>query len=280
VTIVDYVPHFHREIRAFQAAARRAVGEAESPLVPSCPGWSASDLILHLGGVHRGVSSIIRDRLTGPPDFAALVTSEFPADLAGWPAPERAPNRGPVPESLVDWFAEGAGRLGTLFAERDRDQPAWTWGPEQTVGFWLRMQTIEAAVHRWDAESALAAGPATVPGTETAAGRPLDAELAADAIGQTLEVMAPARRAWTNAPAGAGERFRFRQTDGGGVWTVRFDGADVRVTGGADEPCDLEVTGTASDVALFLWQRLPADRLEVTGDPALIERYFVLVPPV
>jgi hypothetical protein len=45
------------------------------------------------------------------------------------------------------------------------------------------MQAIEAAVHRWDAEHAT--GPA----------QPIDADLAADAIGQTFEVMVPMRRA-------------------------------------------------------------------------------------
>ena len=44
------------------------------------------------------------------------------------------------------------------------------------------MQAIEAAVHRWDAENAVGAA------------RPLDAAIAADAVGQTFEVMAPMRR--------------------------------------------------------------------------------------
>ncbi|MGB8257192.1 MAG: hypothetical protein WCE71_17800, partial [Pseudonocardiaceae bacterium] len=45
----------------------------------------------------------------------------------------------------------------------------------------------------------------------------------------TFEVMAPARRAWTQAPPGSGERLRFQQTDGTGDWTVHFDGDDVRL---------------------------------------------------
>jgi hypothetical protein len=34
-----------------------------------------------------------------------------------------------------------------------------------------------------------------------------------------------------------------------------------------------------SDLLLFLWHRIPADRLEVFGDAALLERFFELVPP-
>nr|BFE86052.1 hypothetical protein GCM10020093_086530 [Planobispora longispora] len=129
------------------------------------------------------------------------------------------------------------------------------------------MQTIEAAVHRWDAEGAV--------GTAL----PVDAELAADSVSQTFEVMAPARRALRQAPPGRGERYRFRRTDGADVWTARFEGDDVRLVedGG---PADVELAGTASDLMLFLWRRLPAEHLDVSGDEAVLDRYFTLVPPV
>ncbi|MFI9597024.1 maleylpyruvate isomerase N-terminal domain-containing protein [Nonomuraea sp. NPDC052265] len=48
--------------------------------------------------------------------------------------------------------------ISARFAAASPDDPAWTWSREQTVGFWRRMQAIEAAVHRWDAENAI--GPA------------------------------------------------------------------------------------------------------------------------
>ncbi|WP_090932601.1 maleylpyruvate isomerase family mycothiol-dependent enzyme [Nonomuraea jiangxiensis] len=285
---MDHASHFEREVRAFQAAARQAADTGGAPLVPSCPGWSVADLVLHLGGVHRAVTSVIRDRLDKSPDPSDLSFAALPPDLTGWPAPEQAPNLGPIPAGLLDWFADGAAGLGAQFRANDPGTHAWTWSAEQTVGFWLRMQTIEAAVHRWDAESAV--------GTA----RPIHEEIAADAIGQTFEVMAPARRAWRQAPGGAGERFRFRRTDGAGCWTVHFDGDDVRltvgdkllavgdderITGGEDVRSgvgglDVEVAGTASDLMLFLWQRIPADGLDVRGDREALDRYFVLVPPV
>ncbi|HET6857164.1 MAG TPA: maleylpyruvate isomerase family mycothiol-dependent enzyme [Streptomyces sp.] len=269
---MDFVTHFHRETLAFETAARRATGEA-APLVPSCPGWTVSDLVVHLATVHRYVARVVRERLTEQPDPTDLTFLGLPADVHGWPRPENAPNHGPAPTGLIDWYAEGAAALEALFAERAADERVWTWAPEQTTGFWLRIQCIEAAVHRWDAESAFGAA------------RPVDAELAADAVGHTFEVMTPARRAWQQAPPGAGERFAFRQTDGEGGWTVCFDGEDVRATGGAEgghdvESCDVEVAGTASDLMLFLWQRIPADRIEVKGDREVFDRYFTLVPPV
>ncbi|MEU1728139.1 maleylpyruvate isomerase N-terminal domain-containing protein [Actinomadura sp. ATCC 39365] len=263
---MDHVAHFHREVRAFEAAARRATSAGGAPLVPSCPGWSVADLVIHLGAVHRHVHAVIDDRLPGLPDPADVAVLGLPADFGDWPHPDRAPNTGPVPPAVLDWFAEGAARLGARFSAASPDDPAWTWSAAQTVGFWQRMQAIEAAVHRWDAENAL--GPAA----------PIDAAFAADAVTQVFEVMAPARRSWTQAPPGEGERYLFRQSDGPGRWAVCFDGDDVRLTG--DSKGAVELAGTASDLLLHLWHRLPADRLDVRGDRALLDRYFTLVPPV
>lgn len=246
---MDHLPHFRREVTAFTAAARRAVGAA--PPVPSCPGWSVVDLVTHLGRVHRMLAPVIRDRLTEPPTVSASAASSF-GDV--------------VTADLVDWFAEGAEELAALFGSCRPDEPAWSWSREHTVGFWLRMQTIEAAVHRWDIEGAVG-GPAEA----------LDSVVARDVVSQTFEVMVPARRGWQSAPAGSGETFSFRQTDGPREWTIRFDDDKACLV---DGPGDVTLAGTASSLALFLWHRLPAAECgEIEGDPAVLDRYFTLVPP-
>ena len=227
-----------------------------------------ADLLVHLGSVHRYVIRLVGQRLAAPPDPADRTFLDLPANTDGWPVPEQAPNHGPLPPSLIDWFTDGAATLESLFSSRDPDEPVWTWSREQTVGFWARMQTIEAAVHRWDAETAI--GPA----------QPVDGDLAADAIEQNFTVMAPFRRARTQAPPGLGERLRFRRTDGPGVWTVQFDGDDVHLIPDT-EPRHVELVGTASDLMLFLWHRIPADQLlGVVGTRAVLDRYFTLVPPM
>ncbi|MEU3460605.1 maleylpyruvate isomerase family mycothiol-dependent enzyme [Streptomyces sp. NPDC006733] len=264
---MDYVPHFQREIEAFEAAIRRAAGAGDALPVPSCPDWTVSDLVLHLGGVHRFVAAIVENGLMAPPDVTDVTLFALPDDRTGWPTPESAPSRGPVPPGLVDWFADGARALAALFGSVAGDRTVWTWSQERTVAFWVRMQTIEAALHRWDAEGV------------TGAAQPVAAELARDAVSQTFEVMAPARRAWKQAPPGAGERFGFRATDVEGAWTVSVTGDDVRLTAEAG-PCDVELAGTASDLMLYLWNRIPADHLEAKGDQAVLDRYFTLVPPV
>ena len=50
--------------------------------------------------------------------------------------------------------------------------------------------------------------------------------------------------------------------------------------GAPEGDCDIQISGTASDLALFLWQRDVTSSLDVRGDSSLLSRYFVLVPPV
>jgi len=65
--VVDYVEHFVREAAAFETAARAAVDAQPAPAVPSCPGWRVTNLVLHLGTVHRYVARVIAERLPDPP---------------------------------------------------------------------------------------------------------------------------------------------------------------------------------------------------------------------
>ncbi len=98
-------------------------------------------------------------------------------------------------------------------------------------------------------------------------------------------------RAPTHLPASSAARWVsgpertvwLRRCDGDDFWKIRFDGAGVV---SHDGPCEVELTGTASDLMLFLWRRISADaaagagRFTVRGDASLLDRHFVLVPPV
>jgi uncharacterized protein (TIGR03083 family) len=226
-----------------------------------------TDLVLHLGVVHRSVARVIGERIQQPPNIGDRSRLGLAAEWTGWLPPGRAPQRSPVPAALLTWFHAGAADLQERFRAADPGEPVWTWWADHTVGFWQRMQAIEAAVHRWDAENAVGAA------------EPIDAALATDAIGLTFEIMAPMRRARAKAPPGHGERFLFQCADGPGTWTVRFDG-DAVLLGAADGHHDIQISGKASDLALFLWQRPVTGQLDVQGDTSLLGRYFALVPPL
>jgi uncharacterized protein (TIGR03083 family) len=262
---MDRLPHFRREIRDFTAAAR-AVEHADTvPELPACPGWSMTNVVMHLGWVHRYVTHIISNRLLDEPVITDLEFLHLPAERAGWPTdPEGGPYLGPMPTGLLDWFTDGADTLTEIFATTDASIRVSTWSAEQSVGFWLRMQMIEAAIHRWDAHTGLGA-PA-----------PIEPELAVDLIEQYFAVMVPARRGWGQAPEGRGEMFRFRATDVERAWTVRFDGGTVAVT---DEPAPDEFAGSAGDLALFLWHRIGLASGTLTGDPAAADTWLTLAPP-
>jgi uncharacterized protein (TIGR03083 family) len=264
---MDHIEHFRREATAFEAAARAATAADVAPDVPTCPAWVLTDLVLHLGTVHRFVTAVIAGRLTAPPEPPHIPGFDLPVEFAGWLPPQHAPPARPLPPALVTWFAEGADLLEEQFRTVPAEEPVWTWWRDRSVGFWVRMQAIEAAVHRWDAEHAMGA-PA-----------PLHPDLAADAVSQIFEVMLPSRRERIRALPGRGERFRFRRTDGTQSWTIRFD-ADKIVTDDPTGPADLEVSGTASDLALFQWQRIRADQVHLDGDPTLVTRFFELAPPI
>lgn len=69
----------------------------------------------------------------------------------------------------------------------------------------------------------------------------------------------------------------FLRTDGPDAWAVRFDDDAVQL-GAPQGSYDIQVSGTASDLALFLWQRDVTGSLEVDGDSGLLGRYFALAP--
>lgn len=249
---MDLIAHFERETTAFHRAALMAALPDDPPPVPSCPDWTSEDLVRHLGRVHRVVNHIIVERLeTPPPDRRGPF--EAPADLSR--------------DDLADWFAEGATALAETFRTTDPDIVVWTWGGEPGVAFWLRMQAIEAAVHRWDLEGAIGSP------------QPVDKELAADGVAQFLDVVLPFRRKTKSPPPMEGESYRFVQTDGEESWSIALDPKGPRPLG-EDEQADTELSGTASDLLLFLWHRIPGEPLLARGEAKALQRFFVLVPPV
>jgi uncharacterized protein (TIGR03083 family) len=145
----------------------------------------------------------------------------------------RSPAAPCEPVELLRWFDRKTAVLYDALSA-DPAAPAWTFHPPHTVGFWQRRRCLETLVHRWDAQHALGGTP-----------DPLEPELAADGIAEVFDTFAPrqieAGRA--TAPACA---VSFEATDTGSTWTY-----------GPGSPA-AAVTGTAGDLLLMLWGRLPA----------------------
>jgi hypothetical protein len=134
----------------------------------------------------------------------------------------------------------GGVELLTVLRAADPDAPMWSWGADRRARFWPRRMLHEATVHRADAELALGFAPGVT-------------EL-----------------------RGSGETLRFRCTDDAAAWTVRLaaDGYTWDTAAVPSPTC--EVAGTASDLLLGVYGRIPigAARYDVTGDRAVLERWI------
>ncbi|SDG56195.1 maleylpyruvate isomerase family mycothiol-dependent enzyme [Klenkia brasiliensis] len=231
---LDALQVLDRETTALAAAlvAARDDGRLGAP-VPGCPGWSVADLGRHTGGVHRWAA-------------AALVTDRPPAEPTG-----------PVEDELVPgWYAEGAGQLRTALRSTPPGTPCWTFDrTDGTAGFWRRRQAHEAALHRWDAESALH--------PRGTAGPRIDAATALDGVDEVLTVFLPRQVRLGRCPDAPGRVGLVAAEDGRPRVLATGDGPGGQV--GA-------VTAPAEGLLLLLWRRIGVDdlRLEVTGDTTAV----------
>ena len=247
----EYLKVFRDEVDAFVAAVERG---RDAP-VPASPPWTVGELTVHLGGVYIHIRAICRGGLNKPPvqNEKLQVAGEAERELA------RSPG-------LVDWFRSEAESMERTLRGLDPDHPVWTFGPpHRRDSFWHRRMAQETIVHRWDAESAH--------GTP----RPIATGLAVDGLEEIGDTwIARSRR--RSKLAGTGERYLIRPTDADWAWLVQFeaDGFQVEPAIGS---ADVTLSGTASDLLLFLWQRVPRERIAINGDLALLDRYFELAPP-
>jgi uncharacterized protein (TIGR03083 family) len=148
----------------------------------------------------------------------------------------------PDDDDLVPAFLANAQRFAGVLGTTDPATPCWTWGPEQNAGFVQRFQVQEAALHRWDAQEAL--GPPD----------PIATDGAADSLVQLEGIMPIAA---PRATAG----FTLTATDAPVDVTLRPN-PDATIAGG--------LRGSASDLLLAYWRRIPLESLEVTGDAAAV----------
>jgi uncharacterized protein (TIGR03083 family) len=154
------------------------------------------------------------------------------------------------PASLHTWFLSTVDEI-TAALDTDAETAAWTFNAlmPRTIGFWHRRRSHETRMHRWDAENALGQA------------EPFDPEFAADAVTEVFQLFAPrmVQRGFAAEPETA---LKVTATDVGSSWTY-----------GPGEPA-AEVAGSASDLALLLWNRVGADSAELawSGDRAAGER--------
>ena len=235
-------------IRADGPAFLGALKEAEPATpVPSCPGWTATDLAHHLGSVYRWVNMHVVRSMTTKPDRSV-------ADVAAEPA---------APDAVDWWHAQYTALVGTLEV-LDPDMPAWNWAPQaKNAAFWQRRMAFETAVHRWDAQMAIGRA------------EPIDMRFAIDGVSEVLDTWLPAGRRVGRADASG--VVALQATDADHTWHVRLRGEGVAlldtdtIFDDDDVPARVLAAGSASDLMLALWGRVAFDALDVSGDDTLLD---------
>lgn len=255
-----YLEALRQDSDDLMAAARLGLDKH----VPATPAWTLGALVGHLVGVYVHWEKRVR---SGAGESLYLDEDDlapYPG-LSAWFGNNQAPEM--MPPGVLAWLERSTSTLLATLAAADPTMPVDTWfPPDQTAGFVQRRMAQETAVHRWDAESAHGMAKSIAP------------QLARDGIDEMLDVHLPMRREWIEPRPSEGERFHFHSTDGEGEWLVEFRPAEVCVSH-EHAKGDVAVRGTASDLLLWLWGRIPTAQLEVVGNHDLAARWFELVPP-
>ena len=230
---------------------RDAVASVEiTATVPSCPGWTVADLVVHVAQVYLHKAAIMR-------------TGEEPQP---WPPPGLAQfARSGAP--ALPLLGRAYGELRAQFRAHEPGEEVPTWfGPDQTVGFWIRRMAQETVIHRIDAELAARLPVTGVP-----------ADLAADGADEVLKrMLAYSMREWPEDfaemegehLAGGDGQDAIVLAVGQQAWTVRPSPRQIVVEdGGHDDPRVL-IDGPPGAMLRWLWGRAGDDAVRLAGDPA------------
>ncbi|MEU5691332.1 maleylpyruvate isomerase N-terminal domain-containing protein [Actinosynnema sp. NPDC020468] len=212
---------------------RAAVGQADPRAkVPSCPGWTFTELVLHVG---RFLETSLEYLRTGSP-----VQLRLPPPPAG----------GNPLEYLDAQLAKAAEILPAVPGNR----ATWTFSPAapDLAWVWHRRLAHELDLRRWDAQAAL---------RQLVVG---DAEFAVDGVDEALTTLLAAKYA-TDVPPTVKGTALVALTDVPESWVVTFAPEVVPEVRAAwpGEEADATVTGEAQLVHYRLWGRLP---LKAVGD--------------
>jgi uncharacterized protein (TIGR03083 family) len=210
--------------------------------VPSCPEWTVGDLVRHVGAVYLHKVECMR-----------LGTHPQPWPPVGLNEEE--------PRALL---SRAYAALTAEFAARAPESAAFSWyGPDQTVGFWIRRMAQETVIHRVDAELGAGAPLAEIPD-----------DLAHDGIDEFLVAFVEyGTQTW---PDEFGELLG--QADGSGVrvetpessWFIRLTPEGVQVRTADVDGADAVVRGAPAALLLWLWNRAGDETVSITGDADLV----------
>jgi uncharacterized protein (TIGR03083 family) len=232
--IAEHIEAVRREGELLADAAERAGLDAA---VPPCAPWRVKDLLRHTGYIHR---------------WAARHLIERPERVLGGPEEAEILAGGAPDAELIGWFRTGHAALVRTLSTADPELVCATFmDAPSSLAFWARRQAHETAIHRADAYSAN--------GTLTE----FAPDFAADGIDELIMGFGHRRR--YQAPGPGDGVLHIHTADTGDHWTIQpRDNRLVPHRGAPAEEPACRVTGPASDLYLFLWNRCGAESTGAT----------------
>lgn len=227
--------------------AATGLPDAADAEVPGCPGFTLSEVLRHLGSVHRATELWVR----------------FGERPDQW-------QRQPLDGDLVGFVRSGLSALLAELSRHDPAEPCDTWWPQdRTYGFWRRRMAHETTVHRVDVQAA-AAAPV----------HPIDPDVALDGIDELLflwfshrlgelKLSLPQEGA---VALSAGERHWLAIFERDRCLARRATEADARAA-------DATVSGPPQEVYLWCWGRLPDQAVRISGDLEAVGQLWALLRP-
>jgi uncharacterized protein (TIGR03083 family) len=216
--------------------------------VPTCPEWSVDDLTWHVGLVYLHKATAMREG----------------AEPEQWP-PDYDDDA-----SALELIDDAYRQLVEQFTARDPAEASGTWyGPDQTVGFWIRRMAQETVIHRIDAELGVRQQVT-----------PVADDLAADGIDELLRVfvaysVSESADHFTEALGGSPGHTYLITAEATAAspsvsWLISTSPGQFAVAGGpgvefsdATSP-DVTISGTPTDVLRWAWNR------ETQGEPSRV----------
>ena len=212
-------------------------------LVPGCPGLTLAEVTRHVGSVYRMTWHWIRE-------------GERPTDWRRDPAPH---------QTLTEYVRAGATSLLAELSAHEPEEQCATWQPsDQTYGFWRRRMAHESTVHRVDVQQAAGTPVSEIP-----------EDIALDGIDEALHLWFVRRLAVLGV---AGTRRGLVAVRAGGRQWLAYAGPDGTSVDAVDEIVpDASVSGTPAEVYLWLWGRVPDQRVRHDGNQDVIAQLWALL---
>lgn len=216
--------------------------------VPTCPGWTVRDLVVHQGMVHRWATDVLEGRGMGSA------------------AHHEAAGRAVV--DLLDWFDDGWAELLSVLggAPPDLDVPFFLRTGMPPRDAWARRQCHETSIHAVDALAA------RLGRTPEPAETWLKPDLATDGVDELLRGFVPRKRQGKLRSA-VPTTVQVSTTDTDSHWWINVTEAPATTEIGVAERADLRISGPAVDLYLALWNRSESSRDERLDPAGFLEQW-------